>query len=135
MMFNEILRLQNELDNLFGHDMFPFSTFARGTFPAINLFEKDDVLTLKAELPCVQKENIKINLEGDMLSFSGERKNDDSEGVNFHRRERKTGTFSRKIKLPYRVDAEKVSAELTNGILTINMEKDETEKPRTISVR
>ncbi len=136
MFFEDILRLQKELDYMFGNDIFAHSTFSRGIFPAINLFEKEDGLVLKAELPAIKKEDINIELEGDLLTLSGERKTDEvNEDVVYHRRERDFGSFSRKIKLPYRVDNERVAASLENGVLTIELEKDQRDRARKITVK
>ena len=135
MFFDDVLRLQKELDYLFGNSFDTHSTFSRGLFPAINLFEKEDGIVLKAELPSVKKEDINIELEGDALTISGERKGEPEHDVVYHRKERTNGTFRRKIKLPYRVDSERVMASLENGVLTVELEKDARDRARKITIR
>lgn len=135
MFFEDVIKLQRELDNIFGREFYPHSTFGRGTFPAINIFEKDDVLTLMAEMPGISKEDIDIKLQGDVISLSGERKLKEDENVNYHRRERDYGRFHRQFKLPYRINSEKVEAKMENGVLTLSLPKDEAEKPKLINVR
>lgn len=135
MFFEEMVKLQRELDSIFGKDFYPHSTFGRGTFPAINIFEKDDVLTLMAELPGINKDEVDIKLQGDMISLSGERKLKEDALVNYHRRERDSGRFHRQFKLPYRINAEKIEAKIENGVLTLTLPKDENEKPKAITVK
>ena len=135
MFFKDIVKLQRDLDYILGNDLFPKSTFSRGLYPAVNLFEKDEGLILKADMPCVKKEDVNISLEGDALTITGERKSDNESDVTYHRRERKHGSFSRKVKLPYRVDSEKVHASINEGILTINFERDEHDKARQITIK
>ena len=135
MFLNNILNLQRELDVMFGNDLYDHATCARGLYPAINIFEKESGLVVKAELPSVKKEDISIELEGDSLTLAGERKNEFEDDIVFHRREREAGAFRRKIKLPYRVDSERVLAKLDNGVLTIELEKDQRDLARKIDVQ
>ena len=135
MFLNEMISLQRELDRIFNDDVFRTTTFGRGTFPAINIFEKDDQLVVKAEVPGLKKEDIKLSLENDVLSLSGEMKQDGNEQACYHRKERTYGTFSRSFKLPYKVDPEKTSAKIDDGVLTLTLEKHEGHRPRMISIQ
>ncbi len=109
---------------------------ARATvYPPLNIFEDKDSLIIKAELPGVRAEDLDISLEGDTLTLQGQRKpREDSDKVSYHRREIKAGSFSRAIALPTKVDVDKMSAKLANGILTITLAKAEEVKPRQISI-
>ena len=135
MFFSDIFNTQRELDKIFNNDFFGRTTFARGSYPGINMFEMDDKLVLKAEVPGLKRQDLQIKLENDVLSLTGEMKNFEKENIRYHRRERRFGTFNRSLKLPYRIDPEKVQANLTDGILTVTLEKDENLKTRTIEIQ
>jgi HSP20 family protein len=134
MLFEHLLDLQKNLDSLFERDLFPGTTFSRGVYPAVNMFEKDDALVLKAEMSGIDKKDIKIEIKNDKLSLTGERKSYEKEDRTYHRKERAEGTFRRQINLPYKVNAEKVCATLEDGVLTIELAKAEESRPRLISV-
>ena len=134
MFLQDLLNLQRQIDRFFGEDLYPKSTFGRGIYPAVNLFETEGSVVLKAELPGMKKDDIKIELCANTLSISGAKNQDYDKDVTFHRREREWGSFSRKIQLPLDVDAEKIKAEMQNGVLTINLEKAPTAKPKQITI-
>ncbi|MBF0441148.1 MAG: Hsp20/alpha crystallin family protein [Oligoflexales bacterium] len=135
MFLNDIMNLQRELDELFDRPLFPFSTYKKGVYPAINIFESDGNLKIKAEAPGMEKKDINIELKGDSIVISGERKPSLEGAGNYHRREIRSGKFNRQFQLPYRVDTEKISANLEDGILTIDLERAEEDKPRKISIK
>jgi HSP20 family protein len=90
--------------------------------PAVDLFEKEDKLIIKAELPGIEKDALKITIEGDVLTLRGERKTDeDVADKDYYYCERTYGSFSRSITLPASVDADKVHAVYQNGILTVEL--------------
>ncbi|MBF0205919.1 MAG: Hsp20/alpha crystallin family protein [Oligoflexia bacterium] len=135
MLLENFLSLQKHLDELFNRELFPGTTFSRRSFPSMNLFEKDDALILKAELPGFEKEDLKIEIKENSLLLSGIKKERETDDRNYHRRERLFGTFTRQFGLPYRVNTEKVLATLLDGILTIEMEKAESAKVRSIAIK
>ncbi|MCL2341353.1 MAG: Hsp20/alpha crystallin family protein [Proteobacteria bacterium] len=104
-------------------------------YPALNIYEEADRLIVTAELPWVKAADLDLSIEGDTLTIQGkrERKPDES-GVSYHRREIETGSFSRAIALPVKVDAEQVGARLANGMLTITLMKASAVTPRQIQV-
>ena len=107
-----------------------------GVFPLVNLTEDKDGYYVRAELPGLKADELDISATGNTLSISGERKIfDEGENVRYHRREREAGTFSRIISLPGEVDANKIEAELKDGILTARISKAEAAKPRQITVK
>ncbi len=107
-----------------------------GTFPAINMWQDDNCLTLEAELPGFELEDIEILVDGESkLTIKGTRKFIESENGTWHRRERAYGEFRRTIELPRQVDPDKVEAVLKNGVLTIVLPKKEAIKPRKIDVK
>lgn len=104
--------------------------------PAVDIFETENELVVKADLPEVNMNDIEIKIENGNLSLRGERKferNDNQKG--FHRIERSYGSFVRYFTLPETVDSEKVSAHFESGVLTITLPKKEVAKPKTIKVQ
>ena len=104
-------------------------------YPPLIMYENNNSLIIKAELPGIQVENLDVSIEGDTLTLQGKRNLQQEEGnISYHRREIKTGNFSRAIALPTRVDLDKVSAKLVDGILTLTLSKREEFKPRQINI-
>ncbi len=124
------LRLfQDSLSRLFSEPA------SRPWSPAVDIFETDNELILKADMPDVDPKNVAIQLENGTLTLKGERKFEDQKnGKGFHRIERSYGSFTRAFSLPETVDGEKVKADYKNGVLTITLQKKEMAKPRTINV-
>jgi HSP20 family protein len=105
--------------------------------PAVDIFEsKDHEIVLRAELPGLKKDDIDIRVENSTLTLRGERKHEqDVSKESYHRVERSYGSFSRSFSLPSTVDTEKVSANFTDGILTVKLPTREEAKPRQIHVQ
>ena len=104
-------------------------------FPAVNITEDKDRYYVRAELPGIKSDEIDVQVDGRNLAISGERKiQSEGENARYHRREREAGKFSRVIGLPGDINADKVNAEMDNGVLTIAIDKAEAAKPRQISV-
>ena len=104
--------------------------------PPVDVYSSGDhEIVLKAELPDMTREAIDITVEDDTLTIKGEKKfAEDVKDEQFHRIERRYGTFSRSFSLPQTVDATKVSAEYKNGVLTVRLPLREEAKPRQIKV-
>jgi len=131
-------RLRNEMEQMFRgffDDVPEFGLVAERTFPPLNVWEDDANLYAEAELPGVNMSDIEIFVSGDELTVKGERKASTEEDAAWHRRERGAGTFSRAIRLPVEIDAEKVEAGLTNGVLLITLPKSLAARPRKIEVK
>lgn len=107
----------------------------RATFPATNLRDTGQALVLTAEVPGLEDKDLHITLTEDVLTVAGERKADAPEGYSVHRQERAPFRFSRSYSLPVKVDPEKTSARLENGVLEVRLEKAPEVKPRQITVR
>lgn len=105
------------------------------SFPAVNIWEHEEVLFAEAEVPGLKMEDLEILVTGNELTIKGERADEMQEGVTYHRRERGTGSFSGVVRLPVDVDANKVEARLENGVLTIMLPKAASAKPRKIEVK
>ena len=103
--------------------------------PAVDIYENENELVLKADVPDVPLSDIKIQIENATLTIEGERKFEKNEGKGgYHRIERSYGNFVRCFSLPETVDPEKVKAEYSGGVLTVRLAKKEVAKPRTIKV-
>jgi HSP20 family protein len=125
------LRLfQDSLSRLFSEPA------SRPWTPAVDIYETENELVLKADLPDVDAKNVGIQLENGTLTLKGERKFEDVKNgqKGFHRIERSYGSFVRAFALPETVDGDKVRADYKNGVLTITLPKKEVAKPKTINV-
>ncbi len=104
--------------------------------PAVDVVEHDDSYVIEAELPGMNKNDIKISVTNDVLTIQGEKKVEkEDKKKNFHRTERSYGSFSRTFSLPGNVKADKVEAEFNNGVLTVKVPKSEEAKPKQIDVK
>ena len=105
------------------------------SWPAISLYDEGNRLTVYAEVPGLSDKDIQVTLNQDVLTLSGERKIKAPEGYSVHRRERHDVNFSRSFSLPCKVNPEKVSARVSDGLLQIGMEKAAEAQPRQITVK
>ena len=104
--------------------------------PPVDIAEDDKEYTIKAELPGVNKEDVKVTVEGGVLSITGERKSEKEEkDKKYHRIERTYGSFIRNFTLPDGTAADKVNAEFKDGVLKLHLPKDEKAKPKTVDVK
>jgi HSP20 family protein len=104
--------------------------------PAVDIFETEDAVTLKADLPDVKTDDIDIRVENGTLTLKGSRKFEkDQNAEGYHRIERSYGEFVRSFAVPPTVETDKVGAEYKNGVLTITLPKKETAKPRQVKVQ
>lgn len=104
--------------------------------PAIDVQETDSEYLVKADLPEVKKEDVRVDIQDGMLSVRGERRQEKEEqGKTFHRIERAYGRFERRLAVPAEVDAQKVAAEFKDGVLNVHLPKSATAKPKTIDVK
>lgn len=129
-----LLAVQEAVEAASRNDYFGTSTTSRGSYPSIDMFRKGEDTVLTAEIPGVKKEDIKIEIKNNLFRVYGERKLNYPENASFHRVERRNYKFDRTIRLPHRVDADKVKADYKNGVLMVTLPVAETEKPRQISV-
>lgn len=131
---DEMDRMRREMDRMFNAIGGAGLSTPQG-YPAVNMWLDGDQVILTAELPGVSSDELEISIEGSTLTLSGERKAAElPEGATYHRRERGFGKFTRVVKLPYQIDANQVNAKLKEGILTIELERAEADKPRKIKV-
>jgi len=103
--------------------------------PAVDIFETENELVLKADLPDVEQKDIDVRVENHTLTISGERKfMKEESGKGFHRIERSYGNFSRSFAIPQSFDTEKIAAAYKNGVLSVTLAKKEAAKPKQVKV-
>jgi HSP20 family protein len=137
--FREVVSMQNRLNSLFqdyGRGQSDDEVLSAASFaPPVDIYEDDQKLGLKLEVPGVKQEDIDIQVEGRTLTVRGERKFDKEEKKeNFHRVEHRYGTFARSFTLPNSVDAENVKATYDAGVLQLEFPKKAEAKPRQIKI-
>jgi len=133
-MWEEMNRLQREMNRLFEGVDRGWAPVAG--FPAINVWLNEEGAVVTAELPGVDVKDLEINVVGETLTLSGERKAEDlpKDSV-VHRQERGIGKFTRTVDLPFSVESNKVQATLEKGILRILLPRAEKDKPRKIAIK
>jgi HSP20 family protein len=135
--FRELRRLQDEMDRLAGA-MGPAAGrggFAvPGGFPAVNVYAGPDGIALVAELPGLGKDDLEVQVHQDTLTLRGARRPAAEHPEAYHRRERRSGAFTRTVQLPYRVDPERITAQLEDGVLCLSLPRPQEDKPRRIAI-
>ena len=137
---DELTGFRREMDRLFDRffEGWPFRLSAEvgGWAPSVDVSETAKEVIVKAELPGMDPKDVDVTVRGDVLSLRGERKKEEEEkGENFHRVERSYGTFSRSIRLPAEVDADKVKATYKDGVLNISLPKTKAASVKKIEVK
>jgi HSP20 family protein len=103
--------------------------------PAVDIYETENELVLKADLPDVDQKDIDVRVENQTLTISGERKFEKEDSAkSYHRIERSYGAFSRSFAVPNTFDTDKIAASYRNGVLRVTLPKKEAAKPRQIKV-
>jgi HSP20 family protein len=138
--FKDLVTLQDRMNRLFdesvrnvrpGDEALSSAIWS----PAVDIYETEDQVVVKAELPEVNQKEIDVQIENNTLTIRGERKfNKETKKENFHRIERAYGSFSRSFTLPSTIDQEAIHADYKDGILKISMPKREETKPKQIKV-
>jgi len=104
--------------------------------PLVDISEDDREYLIKAELPGIEKEEVKVSVEDGLLVISGERKAEQEEkNRKYHRIERSYGSFIRSFSLPDAADGSKIKADFKNGVLKVHVPKDENARPRSIEIK
>lgn len=142
--FRELEEMSTRLNRFFGQRAAPRTTGDVGrdammTFdwaPTVDVLETAEEFQIKAELPEVKKEDVKVSVDGGVLRLEGERRQEkDEKGKRYHRIERSYGSFLRTFALPDNVDETKVRAEFKDGMLNVRLPKTEKSKPKAIEVK
>ncbi len=138
--FRDVMGIQDRMNRLFED----FLTRGRGReegieagawLPAVDIYETDNDVVVKAELPGVRRDEIGVEVKAGVLTLRGERKHEkETKEENYHRVERSYGTFVRSFTLPASVEEDKVSAKLSEGVLEIHLPKKAEAKPKQIKI-
>ena len=133
----ELGALQREMDRLFG-SVFSVPTAAAGRrrwIPAVDLVESAGEYVLRADLPGLGSDDVKIEVDGNVLTVSGERTAaSEQDGDGFRRIERATGSFSRSVTLPAGTDASAITARFGDGVLEVHIPRPEQPKPLRVAI-
>ena len=116
----------------------PSTTLSRnGDFtPAVDILETDEAFVVQAQLPGLEKKDVKVEINNNTLTLSGERKKtDETKGENYHRIESVFGQFRRSFSLPTNIEAEKIEAKFKNGVLEVTVAKKPESKVRDIKIQ
>ncbi len=125
-------QIQREMDRLLGE----FPLRRASAFPPVNIWTNEQGALVTAELPGVEADSLDVTATGNTLTVRGQRDLPDGEdGRRWHRRERRGGQFTRTVELPFNIDGDSVHATYRDGVLTIDMQRPEVEKPRKITVQ
>ncbi len=140
--FKELDDLQNRLSTLFGRAPIRRDTDKREALtvaewaPLVDITEDEKEYVIKVEVPEVKKEDVKLAVDEDVLTISGERKFEKEEkGKKYHRVERAYGSFMRSFTLPEDTDSNKITADFKDGVLKVHLTKTEKAKPKSIEVK
>jgi HSP20 family protein len=139
--FRELEEVNDRLNRVFGRSL---ATREGGKdtmtivdwAPSVDIAETNEEFQIKAELPEVKKEDVRVSVDGNVLRIEGERRQDKEEkGKKYHRVERSYGSFMRTFTLPDNVDDAKVMAEFKDGVLNVRLPKSEKAKPKSVQVK
>lgn len=138
--FRDLSTIQDRVNRLFDDTLTRFKggeteRFSAGWEPAVDIYETENEIVMKVELPGLSKENVNIELKDNILTIKGERKiEEEVKKENYHRIERSYGYFQRSFSLPSIVQQDKVKASFKDGILDIKLPKAEKAKPAQIKI-
>lgn len=136
----EMMTLREAMDRLFDDAFTRPLGFAGNrnnwSAPAIDMYQTENEVVVKASLPGIKAEEVQINVTGDVLTLKGEAREEvENKDKAYHIREQRWGMFERSIGLPTAVKADKAQANFENGILTITLPKAEEAKPKSITIK
>jgi len=136
----EPLNVLNDINKLF-EQTFPLQNTSDNShvesaqwIPAVDIKEEDGTFQLYIDLPGMDKSDINISMENNVLTLQGDRKNEKKK-KEYYRLERSSGKFHRRFTLPETADEKKIAATMEKGVLTISIPKKETSKPRSIPIQ
>jgi HSP20 family protein len=137
--FSNLMTAQREFDRLFKEAFTPHygegELSTRTWAPPVDIYETENDIVLKAELPGVDPKDVEVKVEDNTLYLKGERKFEkEVRNESYHRVERSYGSFARSFSLPNSISTDKVKAEFKDGLLTLTLPKREEAKPRTVKI-
>jgi HSP20 family protein len=137
--FRDLMSVQDEMnrlfDDLFGRPVMRRDWTEEAWCPCVDVSETKDSVIINTEIPGMPRDDVKVSIQDNVLTLSGEKKQEKEEkDANYHRMERSYGSFSRSFTLPTSVKADKVKAAYKDGILRITLPKSEEVKPKQIPI-
>ncbi len=138
--WREMNTLQNRLNHMFADSFFQpgrsDDDLSLGTWhPVVDMYDEDDRIVIKAELPGMEKKDISVDVKDRVLTLSGERPYDNEvKEDNYYRRERANGKFQRAFSLPADVNSDEIKANFEDGLLKVEVPKPEKQKPKEITI-
>jgi len=134
---HEMMTLREAMDRLFDEAFTrPITSEASMEMPAVDLYQTDNEVVVKASLPGMNPDDINISVTADVLTLKGDYKQEDEiKDAQYHIREHRHGIFERSIMLPASVQPDKAKAEFDKGILSITLPKTETIKAKTVNIK
>ncbi|MBI3949490.1 MAG: Hsp20/alpha crystallin family protein [Acidobacteria bacterium] len=136
--FRDLMDLQHRINRLFEEtSRGEREELARAVWsPSVDIYEDPDTILIEADLPGLNKDNVSVNLENNVLTIQGERRlANEEQRESYHRIERAYGSFTRSFTIPSNVQADKIEAEFKDGVLQVRLPKREEAKPRQIEVK
>ena len=136
-----VFSVRNRINSIFDDFFYPsrwadFHSSLTDWNPIVDIYENDDQIVVKADLPGVEKKDIHVDVKNNVLTIRGERSfESESKKQNLYRRERALGKFERSLTLPSKVDTEKINASYKDGVLKVEIPKPEGQKPKQITVQ
>ncbi len=137
----DMFSFRNRINHIFDDFFYPINRdevkLSMGNWnPVVDVYNNDDSIVIKAELPGIDKEGIEIDVKERVLTLKGERSSENEvKDDNYYRRERSFGKFERAFTLPADVDPDKIKADFKDGVLKIDIPKPEEQKPRQITIQ
>ncbi|WP_394825625.1 Hsp20/alpha crystallin family protein [Pendulispora albinea] len=130
-------RLWEDFDQTWSEPGWPTTSLAASTWPAVNLFDAGTQLVVHADVPGIREQDLQLHLGGgnNTLSIAGERKAEVPEGYTVHRQERGAFQFARSFTLPCKIDPERITAKVKDGVLLVTLPKAPEAQPRQITVQ
>ena len=138
--WREMDAFSNRFDSLFDRRFFPAVSFSeesglRDWRPVVDIYDEDNKIVIKAEIPGVDKDKINVDVKDGVLTLTGERSyENEAKEENYHRRERAFGRFERAFALVEGLDLDKIDADYRDGVLRIEIPKPEEKKPKKIEI-
>ena len=137
----DMYNLRNRMNHIFDNAFYPTRKGDEALSmwncnPAVDVYDNDNSIVIKAELPGIDKKDIVVHVNGRFLTLEGERSSENEvKEDKYHRRERSYGKFERVFTLPAEVDPDKIKADYKDGVLKIDIPKPEEQKPKQITVQ
>jgi HSP20 family protein len=132
-LFADMRRMQSAMNQLFEGTR---TAGQSATFPPVNFWASQDSIVMTTELPGLTEQDIELTVKDTMLQLRGTYPEpENSDDITWHRHERVDGTFLRTVELPFRVNPDHIDARFENGVLTVDMQRPEGDKPKRIAIK